>query len=115
MAKLEAARAAFGEVGYGFEAHVARTELTYWIGEWQQRLNEFTAMPGSRGSGNARKQHIKYWTALRRLWQATARDATKQKPLLAFLLACSEPLFPTATNNKTLIAFIERAASRKRR
>jgi hypothetical protein len=75
----------------------------------QQRHDELAVM-GSRSHNNARKTHIKYWRQLTLLWRTIPANNRRRrhKDLHQFLLACSAPVFPTATTDKALIAFIER-------
>jgi hypothetical protein len=82
------------------------TELIPWI---QKRINQLKAM-GRSGKHNARKRHISFWRELTHLWHEFVLDADRlpDKHLLRFLFACSQPVFPEATNNTKLTAFIER-------
>jgi hypothetical protein len=83
-------------------------ELTDLIARLHARLDMLT-MP-SRSSTNARKMHVEYWRELTRLWLALTANAERRrhKDLLQFLFGCSAPLFPKATTDKALTAFIER-------
>jgi hypothetical protein len=72
------------------------------------RLSDFIDAGSGRRQPNASKAHIQYWTELKRLWDAITADAGSHKDLKKFLFACSSPVFPAATKDQTLTAFIER-------
>jgi hypothetical protein len=57
---------------------------------------------------NAVKTHTRFWLALMRLWRAIPDAGRGDKNLHAFLAICSKPVFPKATTETTLTAFIER-------
>jgi hypothetical protein len=82
------------------------TELISWI---QKRVNQLKSM-GRGSKHNARKRHISFWRELTHLWHEFVHDAGSlpHKHLLRFLFACSQPVFPEATNDAKLTAFIER-------
>jgi hypothetical protein len=82
------------------------TELIAWI---QKRINQLKAM-GSSSKHNAGKLHVSFWYELTHLWHEFVPNAACQprKHLLRFLFACSKPVFPEATDDTKLIAFIER-------
>ena len=86
-------------------------ELMDLTGRLQQRLDQLTEW-SSRRNPNAGKAHIAFWSALTKLWRSitTGADLRQQqhRRLSRFLLACSAPLFPMATTDKKLKAFIER-------
>lgn len=97
---------------YGAGSYAGPVQLAdaYALVAWaQQRHDELAAM-GNRSHDNAHKTHIEYWRQLTLLWQAIpANDRRRRhKDLHRFLLACSAPVFSTATTDKALIAFIER-------
>jgi hypothetical protein len=76
--------------------------------ELQPRIDKLMAM-GAGGSRNASKVHREYWTALTQLWwKATAHkaDQRRQKHLVEFLIACSEPLFSEETTETAIKAFV---------
>ena len=82
------------------------TELISWI---QKRIKQLKAL-GRSSKRNARKRHVTFWKELTHLWHEFVLDAGSlpHKHLLRFLFACSLPVFPEATNNTKLTAFIER-------
>jgi hypothetical protein len=85
----------------------AQTTLTALRDELQRRIDKLMTMKG--GVSNASKVHREYWTALTRLWcKATAHkaDQRRQKHLIKFLIACSEPLFPRQTTDSKVTAFV---------
>jgi hypothetical protein len=91
---------------------VARAALQRLIA-YRRQLRDMLATRGSRSSGSAKKRHIQFWRELTHLWRTL--QATKQgrhKHLHQFLRACSTPIFPAETKDKTLIAFIERLSKR---
>jgi hypothetical protein len=81
-------------------------ELIPWI---QKRIKQLKAM-GRSSKHNAKKRHITFWYELTHLWHNFVPDAGSlpHKNLLRFLFACSQPVFPEATNDAKLTAFIER-------
>jgi hypothetical protein len=89
--------------------HKAWSTMTKLITEWEQRLDRPTAV-GGHSSENARKVHIRFWTALTRLWRIipAANGRRRHRDLQRFLSACSTPLFPETTSATALSAFIER-------
>jgi hypothetical protein len=63
----------------------------------------------SKSSLNAKTKHVQFWGELAHLWRKLpATEKRQHKHLQAFLWACSVPLFPEATTDKALIAFINR-------
>jgi hypothetical protein len=103
LPKLKAALAILDD--YGSAAAHIRAELAELIA----RLDELTTKSGGSNK-NAGKVHTQFWIALTRLWWAITANARRRghKHLLNFLFACSSPLFPEATKDKALTAFIER-------
>jgi hypothetical protein len=90
-------------------------ELTDLIARLQARLDQLTRRDG--GNTNARTEHGEFWVELKRLWETLTADRPRRrrhKLLLRFLVACSAPLFPIATTDTAVTAFIERN-SRKRK
>jgi hypothetical protein len=87
----------------------AREALAELIPYIQKRINQLKAMKGG-SKNNARKRHVSFWYELTHLWHEFVPNAACQprKHLLRFLFACSLPVFPEATNDKKLTAFIER-------
>jgi hypothetical protein len=87
----------------------ARKDLTELISWTQTRIKQLNAM-GRSSKHNARKRHVSFWRELTHLWHEFVVDAVNQpnKRLLSFLFACSQPVFPKATNDTKLIGFIER-------
>lgn len=79
-------------------------ELTASLARLQPHLAQLTRW---RGRPNAGTAHNELWAELTRVWQALT-GRRRHKDLLKFLVACSEPLFPAATTDKKLTAFIER-------
>jgi hypothetical protein len=88
----------------------AREALTAMRDEVQRRADKLTAMDNN-GNRNAVRVHSAYWGELAELWLAKVPDATSRpswrKHLHRFLLACSEPMFPQQTEDKTLTAFVD--------
>jgi hypothetical protein len=63
----------------------------------------------SSSSGNAKKIHVLFWQLLTQFWQQLpATKPRRYKHLQEFLRACSAPLYPMATTDKALTAFVER-------
>jgi hypothetical protein len=87
--------------------HVARLALEEQIA-YQRWLRD--ALVGhSRSSGNAKKKHVQFWQLVTLIWQRLrATKPRRHKHLQEFLRACSAPLYPKATTDKALTAFVER-------
>jgi hypothetical protein len=66
---------------------------------------------------NAAMPYTHYWTLLASFWPTLVPDAARhphrQKLLRQFIIACSTPVYPEATTESAVAAFIERR-SRKR-
>jgi len=86
------------------QAHRCRAELVAFVAELERCRETLAGMGGRHGP---RELHIRFWKALRQVWEANVRDGT-DKRLLSFLIACTEPFFPEAATDSVIIAFIER-------
>ena len=73
----------------------------------KQRYDKLAATHNSRRD-NAIKTHTRFWLALMALSRTLDEAGQQHKHLHEFLFICSKPIFPKATTEKTLTAFIER-------
>ena len=85
-------------------------ELADFIPELErlkQRYDKLAATHNSRRD-NPIKTHTRFWLALMALSRTLDEAGQQHKHLHEFLFICSKPIFPKATTEKTLTAFIER-------
>jgi hypothetical protein len=85
--------------------------------ERQQRLNALAVDDQQGGqwdrsrNSNASQVYTEFWNFLTEKWLEIVPAATTRrhwrKHLRKFLIACSEPVFPKGTTDKTLTAFID--------
>jgi hypothetical protein len=81
-------------------------DLVLRIERRKQRYDKDAATHDGR-SQNPVATHTRLWLALMEVWRGLETER-HQKLLCEFLLICSKPIFPKATTDATLTAFIER-------
>jgi hypothetical protein len=84
-----------------------RDNLKALAAELERCRETLVAMDGRR---DPRELHIRFWKALRQVWEANIREDTRwtNDQLASFVIACSEPFFAEATTDGAITAFIER-------